>query len=553
VRLGLRAAMRFFFLSILLMAATAFVSGVAMKPAATPTDRNIDLHAVDLISEGRQTFRYDTFGDEAFWGGTLRLHESLRTLPPRTALAVGLKVDADALPNRTVQAIQSGRVNLDDPAVTQQLLRANAVVGVTGFFTGGTLTSVGIQCALCHSTVDNSVAPGVGHRLDGWANRDLDVGKIITIAPNLQPFADLLGVSVDDVRAVLLAWGPGKFDAELALDGKGFRPDGKSAATLIPPAFGLAGVNLHTWTGWGSVTHWNAFVANLEMHGSGTFFDPRLNDAAQFPVAARAGFANVRNSPDLITPKLAALHFYQLAIPAPKPPDGSFDASAAAEGDELFEGKAKCASCHVPPLYTEPGWNMHTPDEIGVDAFQADRAPDHRYRTSPLKGLWTHTQGGFYHDGRFATLRDVIDHYDTQFSLGLTDAEKHDLEQYLLSLGDVPVSGLASAHGRHDEQVVSNATAATPGLELVGPNPARGRVLLALSLPNDAVVDAWVVDVSGRRVATLASSAHFAAGTHALDWNGRATDGRAAEPGVYFVRALAGGQAWTRRVTLLAP
>ncbi len=550
--LGFRAALRFSLLVILLMAATAFVSGVAMKPAATPIDRDVDLHAIDLISEGRQTFRYDTFGDEAFWGGALRLHEALRTLTPRTALAIGLKIDADALPHRTLEAIRSGRVNLDDPAVTQELLRDHAVVGVTGFFTGSRLTSVGIQCAFCHSTVDNSVAPGVGRRLDGWANRDLDVGRIISLAPNLQPFAELLGVSVDDVRAVLLAWGPGKFDAELELDGKGFRPDGKTAASLIPPAFGLPGVNLHTWIGWGSVTHWNAFVANLEMHGSGPFFDPRLNNAAQFPIAARAGFANVRNSPDLITPKLAALHFYQLAIPAPRPPEGSFDAVAAAAGDELFEGKAKCATCHVPPLYTEPGWNLHTPDEIGIDAFQADRGPDHRYRTSPLKGLWTHTKGGFYHDGRFATLRELIDHYDAQFSLGLTDTEKHELEQYLLSLGDVPVPGLVAAHRRSDEQVVSNATVEAVGLDLIGPNPTRGSVALQLSLPNDAVVDAWVVDVSGRRIATLVTGAHFTAGVHALAWNGRTLEGAAAKPGVYFVRALTGGQAWTRRVTLLA-
>src|SRR6185437_11581659 len=188
---------------------------------------------------------------------------------------------------------------------------------------------------------------------------------------------------------VLNSWGPGRFDAELFLDGKAFRPDGKTAATLIPPAFGLAGVNLHTWTGWGSVTHWNAFVANLEMHGKGTFYDPRLNDATKFPIAAKAGFGNVRNTPDRITPKLAGLHLFQLAIPAPPPPAGSFDARAAAQGKTLFSGKAKCATCHVAPLYTEPGWNMHTAAEIGIDDFQAKRAPDERYRTSPLKGLWT--------------------------------------------------------------------------------------------------------------------------------------------------------------------
>jgi hypothetical protein len=200
-------------------------------------------------------------------------------------------------------------VNLDDPAVTLALLKLNSVIGVTGFFNpDGSLKSAGIQCALCHSTVDNSLTQGIGHRLDGWANRDLSVGDIVSLAPNLQPFADLLGVDQATVRKVLQSWGTGHFDAELALDGKA-RPDGKTSAVLIPPAFGLAGVNLHTWTGWGSVTYWNAFVANLEMHGKGTFFDPRLDNAAQFPVAAKAGFGHVKNIPDLITPRLAALHF----------------------------------------------------------------------------------------------------------------------------------------------------------------------------------------------------------------------------------------------------
>jgi hypothetical protein len=250
----------------------------------------------------------------------------------------------------------------------------------------------------------------------------------------LKPLADLLGTNETKVRQVLNSWGPGKFDAELILDGKAFRPDGNSAATLIPPAFGLAGVNLHTWTGWGSVTHWNAFVANLEMHGKGTFYDPRLNDASQFPIAARNGFGNVRNTPDLITPKLSALHFYQLAIPAPAPSAGSFDPAAAAAGQTLFAGKARCATCHVPPLFTEPGWNMHTPAEIGIDDFQANRSPDQRYRTAPLKGLWAHAKGGFYHDGRFATLPDVIDHYNAHLKLGLSEKESKDLAEYLKSL-----------------------------------------------------------------------------------------------------------------------
>ena len=430
-------------------AAHHFAQGPAR--AAEPEDldpvashaRQPELDALQAIGRGRQTFRHDTFGDQAFWGDALRLHEAIAGaanggvgpgLTPRAALGLGLKVDAEVLGRSLRRQLAAGNVDLDDPASTLVLLRRNAVVGVRGFFSGDTLTSVGIQCALCHSTVDDSFAPGIGVRRDGWANRDLDVGAIVAFAPDLSVLADLLDVSQDTVRQVLRSWGPGKFDAELVLDGKAFRPDGKSAATLIPPAFGLAGVNLHTWTGWGSVTHWNAFVANLEMHGQGTFFDPRLDDAAQFPIAAANGFGNVRNTPDLITGKLADLHLFQLALQAPAPPAGSFAPPAAARGRTLFAGKAGCATCHVPPLFTEPGWNMHLPSEVGIDAFQADRSPDRRYRTAPLKGLWTHTKGGFYHDGRFATLEAVIDHYDGFQGLGLTAQEKSDLVQYLLSL-----------------------------------------------------------------------------------------------------------------------
>lgn len=410
----------------------------------TEAERATETNAQRMLAEGKQTFRFDTFGDEAFWSDALQLHRAIAGeklggvgpgVSPKTALAVGLKVDLDAIPDQLVSQLRRGRVNLDDPATTVALLKLNAVVGVKGTFrNNGSLQAVGITCALCHSTVDDSFAPGIGRRLDGWANRDLNVGAIVALAPNLQPVASLLGVSEDTVRAVAQSWGPGKFDAELFLDGKAFRPDGKSAATLLPPAFGLAGVNLHTWTGWGSVTHWNAFVANLEMHGQGTFYDPRLNDPVKFPIAAANGFGNVRSNPDLITPKLPALQFYQLALAAPAAPAGSFDSAAAARGATVFNGQAKCATCHVPPIYTEPGWNMHTAEEIGIDDFQAKRSPDERYRTAPLKGLWTHQKGGFYHDGRFATLRDVVEHYNTFFGTGLTDQQKTDLVEYLKSL-----------------------------------------------------------------------------------------------------------------------
>lgn len=411
---------------------------------STDSERQTDANAQRMLDEGKQTFRFDTFGDEAFWTDALQLHRAIAGanlggvgpgVSPATALAVGLKVDSQALPQSLISQLKHGRVNLDDPATTLALLKLNAVVGVKGTFKGdGSLQSVGITCALCHSTVDNSFAPGIGQRLDGWANRDLNVGAIVALSPNLTPVTTLLGVDEATVRTVLQSWGPGKFDAELFLDGKAFRPDGKSAATLIPPAFGLVGVNLHTWTGWGSVTHWNAFVANLEMHGQGTFYDPRLNDPVKFPIAAREGFGNVRSNPDLITAKLPALHFYQLAIPAPAAPAGSFDPAAAARGATLFNGVAKCSVCHVPPIFSEPGWNMHTPEEIGIDDFQAKRSPDERYRTSPLKGLWTHQKGGFYHDGRFATLRDVIEHYNTFLNTNLTEQQKLDLVEYLKSL-----------------------------------------------------------------------------------------------------------------------
>jgi hypothetical protein len=344
-------------------------------------------------------------------------------------------VDVDALPRAVQRGIARGKLDLTDPAVTLELLKLDAVVGVTGFFNeAGRITSVGIQCALCHSTVDDSFAPGIGHRRDGWAARDLDIGAIIALAPRLEPVANLLRTDVATVRAVLNSWGPGRFDAVLFLDGKPFRPDGKSASVLIPPAFGLAGVNLHTWTGWGGISHWNALVANLEMHGKGTFFDPRLDDAARFPIAAREGFGHVRADEDMITPLLPALQLYQLALPAPKPPRGSYDRAAAKRGEAVFVGKANCDGCHVPPLYTEPGWNMHTGAEIGIDEFQASRSPDQRYRTAPLRGLWTHTKRGFYHDGRFPTLGAVIDHYDAHFSLGLSSPEKSDLAEYLKSL-----------------------------------------------------------------------------------------------------------------------
>lgn len=407
-------------------------------------DRHINASARRLIEEGRQVFRFDTFGSEAFFGDALGLHKAIAGeknggvgpgVSPKTALAVGLKVDADALPEQLKAQIKAGKVNLDDPATTLALLELNAVVGITGRFdSAGRITSMGTQCALCHSTVDDSFAPGIGKRLDGWANRDLNVGAIVSLAPNLKPFTDLLKVDEATVRQVLASWGPGRYDALLDKDGKAFRPDGQSAATLIPPAFGLAGVNLATWTGFGSVPYWNAYVAVTQMHGSGTFFDLRFANPDQYPVAAQSGSGNTRGTPDLVTAKLAALQFYQLAIPAPKAPKNSFDEAAAVRGKSVFNGRAQCASCHVPPLFTEPGHNLHSPEEMGIDAFQADRSPTRMYRTAPLAGLWSHQKGGFYHDGRFPTLLAVVEHYDRTLRLGLTSQEKAELVEYLKSL-----------------------------------------------------------------------------------------------------------------------
>jgi hypothetical protein len=403
-----------------------------------------ELNALRQVREGRETFRFSTFGDEAFWGDAIGLHLAIAGaanggvgpgVSPEAALAAGMKVDVNALPRSLLREMARGRVDLKNPATTIQLLKLDAVVGVTGFFDkNGALTSMGIQCAFCHSTVDNSFGKGIGRRLDGWANRDLNIGAIMAMAPRLEPVAQVLGVDVATVQTALKAWGPGKFDATLLLDGKAFRPDGKSSAVLIPPAFGLAGVNLHTWTGWGGISHWNALVANIEMHGQGTFYDPRLDDATKFPIAAANKFGHVRAEEDLITAALPALQIYQLSLDAPAAPRGSYDRGAAKRGEAVFNGKANCGECHVPPLYTEPGWNMHTPAEIGIDDFQANRSPDGRYRTAPLRGLWTHTTGGFYHDGRFPTLAAVVDHYDAHFTLGLSGGEKADLIEFLKSL-----------------------------------------------------------------------------------------------------------------------
>jgi cytochrome c5 len=465
-------------LALLLLAAGAILILAASLPAIAqggfldesapnhPWDQQVRDNTRSLIDQGRQTFRYDTFGSETFFGNTIGLHQAIEGskfpggvgggVSPATALKLGLKVDMDALPAPVVQAVQAGQVNLNDPAVTLTLLQLGAVVGVQGIFndpndTSKGLKAVGITCALCHSTVDDAFAPGIGHRLDGWANQDLNVGGIVAAAPNLQPVADLLNkglppdgqVDVPTVVTVLNSWGPGRFDAELFLDGKAFGPGMSNASTLIPDAFGLAGVNAHTWTGnWGTVTYWNAFVANLEMHGTpGNFFDTRLDDKTKYPVAAAIRDGHVQSPPgeDRISPKLPALQYYQLSMPTPKPVAGKdFNAEAAARGQVIFNGRGQCATCHVPPTFSEPGWNLHAPADIGLDdasgRFEADRSPDGKYVTAPLAGRLFKRTRGFFHDGRFATLMDVVNHFDSFMKLGLSDADKSDLVEYLKSI-----------------------------------------------------------------------------------------------------------------------
>ncbi len=431
-----------------------------------------------LFEQGKQVFRYDTFGDEDFWGGQLQLHKAIEGatlggvgggVSPKTALtAAGLKVDVDALPNDLVAALKAGKVDLDSPATTLALLKLNAVVGVKGFFdTGGSLTSVGITCALCHSTVDDSFAPGIGKRLDGWPNQDLNTGLIVSLAPNLAPMAQqVLGsgnpAAIDTLKKVLLSWGPGFYDAEVNIDAIGFKQDAdgntmiggdgkpESAATRIPAAYGHLGENFHTWTGYfGDVTYWNAYVANLQMHGNGNFNDSRFefklpNGKYKYPAAIRGRFNKLRHEPDQVTSKLAPLHYYQLSLKPPTPPSGSFDRTAAAQGEKIFNGKGRCSDCHMPPLYTDAGFNSHTPEEIcltnskgEIDTFQADRGPrglnPGSLVTPQLNGLWARSKRGFYHDGRFPTLSAVIDHYNSCFGLRLSPGQKSDLVEFLKS------------------------------------------------------------------------------------------------------------------------
>jgi mono/diheme cytochrome c family protein len=356
-----------------------------------------------LVAEGREIFRHDTFGDEKLWTDTLRMHEVIATsVAPETALAVGLKVDADALPPKILD-----NADLSDPATTVALLELGAVVGLEATVENGpdgkVLASVGVTCALCHSTVDDSVAPGIGRRLDGWPNRDLDPGLILSLSPAMQ---------APDLQAVLRSWGPGKYDAY-------FNHDGLSDPTVIPPAFGLRNVPLETFTGEGEVSYWNAYVAVTQMGGQGSFSDPRLG-------------IEIEADPDLVTPKLEALRAYQLSLEAPAPPPGSFDEAAARRGERVFNGKAECSHCHQGPSFSDAGTRLHAPDETGSDPVLAERATTGKYRTTPLRGAWQHPP--YFHDGSAATFDDVVERYDGHLALELSDEQKRDLVEYLKSL-----------------------------------------------------------------------------------------------------------------------
>jgi cytochrome c5/cytochrome c553 len=367
--------------------------------------------------DGKAIFRFDTVGDEQLWTDVLRMHEVLAGVSPRTALSVGLSVDVEALPPAVLTALQAGQVNLDDPAVTRQLLELNAVVGVVGKVAGSQIKSIGITCALCHSTVDNSLAPGIGRRLDGWAPRNLNVGAILALSPALA-----------GLKAELNGWAPGKYDPRHHFfDGTNIVPlNTPTLPVVLPSIFGLQGINFETFTGDGPISYWNSYVGVGQMGGHGNFSDPRLG-------------ISIAQTPDLVTPKLPALLAYQLSLKAPAAPAGSFNRQAARRGETLFNGAARCASCHIPPAYTDvnnaPDPSMpllHAPAEVGQDPRYAQRSATKLYRTTPLRALWQHPP--YFHDGSAADLRAVVNHYDRLFGLQLRERQKQDLVEFLKSI-----------------------------------------------------------------------------------------------------------------------
>ena len=350
-----------------------------------------------VVAEGQRIFRFDTFGDEQVWTDKLRLHEVVeKNVDPTTALKVGLKVDADVLPAGILD-----KVDLKSPATTVALLKMNAIVGIQATVDAGNhITSIGVTCALCHSTVDNSVMPGIGRRLDGWPNRDLNVGAIIALSPALTA----------DKKAVYNSWGPGRYDPR-------YNQDGKNTPLVLPPAYGLADIKNETYTAEGPISYWNAYVAVTQMGGRGNFSDPRLG-------------INVTHSPDMVSPKLEALRAYQHSLLTPSPPAGSFDAAGAERGRVVFD--RTCATCHVGGSGTDNNsGTLHAPAETGMDGAYAARTANKSYRTTPLRGLWQHPP--YFHDGSAATLADVVAHYNKIRTLGFTADQQRDLVEYLKS------------------------------------------------------------------------------------------------------------------------
>ena len=352
---------------------------------------------VGNTSSGKQIFRFETFRNEGFWTDTLELHTAVQTrVSPQVALAVGLKVDASDLPRRFL-----AKADLTDPATTVELLRRNAVVGVKAEVEDGRITRLGITCALCHSTVDNSVAQGIGKRLDGWANPDLDVGAIVALSPKLTAAQ----------RTVYESWLPGRYDPRFSIDGI-------NGPVVIPPAYGLQGVALETYTGDGPISYWNAYVAVTQMHGQGVFIDERIG-------------VRIVQTPDLVTPKLAALRAYQHSLPVPPTPGASYDRGAANRGRRVFE--ANCIRCHFSGNLTDNNNGvLHAASETGMDSAYAARTIRKAYRTTPLRGLWQHPP--YFHDGSAKTLKDVVEHYNRVRNLNLSGGQKRDLVEYLKSL-----------------------------------------------------------------------------------------------------------------------
>ncbi|MFC5579222.1 c-type cytochrome [Lysobacter niabensis] len=392
-----RTAALFHGILLVLVAGGLAGCNVAVDDAAAAANPPSQSLSPALIAQGKRIFRFDTFGDEQQWTDRLRMHEVVETVPPLTALAVGLKVDAEALPPGLL-----ANADLDDPATTVALLKLDAVVGLKATVDADNrVKRLGITCALCHSTVDDSLAPGVGRRVDGWPNRDLDPGAIIALSPAVPAAA----------KAVYTSWGPGKYDPR-------FNIDGLNTPLVLPPAYGLRHIRNETYTGDGRVSYWNAYVAVTQMGGHGNFADPRLGIA-------------IRQSPDLVTPKLPALRAYQLSLAAPRPPAGSYDAIAARRGRPVFA--RNCMGCHVGATGTDNnGGKLHLPAETGMDGAYAARTVNKAYRTTPLRGLWQHPP--YFHDGSAATLADVVAHYDATLRLRLTPAQRRDLVEYLKTL-----------------------------------------------------------------------------------------------------------------------